>query len=76
MPLHKIYKCCVCHEVLEDYKPIRLVKQKYGKGKYKQYSNVATYDFCKKCYAKFNGWIKNKKEGDRENGNIENEKRL
>lgn len=54
----KIYRCCICHEVLEDYKPIRLVKQKYGIGNYKQYYNVDHYDFCKRCYSKFNNWIK------------------
>ena len=62
MPAIKIYKCCICHEVLEEYKPIRLVKQKYGTGYYNEYKKVCHYDFCKRCYAKFNGWLKKHKE--------------
>lgn len=58
MPAIKIYKCCICHEVLEDYKPIRLVKRQYSKKGFNQYDNVCNYDFCKRCYAKFNNWIK------------------
>ena len=54
----KIYICCICHEVLKEYKPIRLVKQIYGASGYNQYGNVCNYDFCKKCYAKFNSWVK------------------
>lgn len=60
----KIYKCCICHQAL-NYKPIRLVKQKYGIGKYKQYANEENYDFCKECYKKFNRWIlKHEKEDE------------
>ena len=59
----KVYKCCICHKVLEDYKPIRLVKQVYGGGSYNQYHTLTHYDFCKDCYRKFAGWIvKHKKE--------------
>ena len=58
----KIYKCCICHAVLEEDKPIRLVKQLYGLGKYNQYANVHNYDFCKMCYRKFNNWIRKHKE--------------
>lgn len=54
----KVYKCCICHTVLEEEKPIRLVKRVYGKKGYNQFDNVCNYDFCKKCYAKFNNWIK------------------
>lgn len=57
MPIQKIYVCCICHKILEE-KPIRLTKQLYGIGRYNQYSPVANYDFCKKCYGKFNAWIK------------------
>lgn len=58
MPVIKVYKCCICHEVLEDYKPIRLVKQKYKTHGCKEYMKICHYDFCKRCYAKFNNWIK------------------
>lgn len=58
---YKRYFCCICHERLED-KPIRLVKQEYGIGKYLQYSNVDKYDFCEKCYRTFNNWIIKHKE--------------
>lgn len=54
--MRKIYTCCICHEIL-NYKPIRLVKQEYGAGTYNQYANICNYDFCKKCYNKFNSWI-------------------
>lgn len=62
MPAIKIYKCCICHEILEEYKPIRLTRQKYGMHHRNQYSPVANYDFCKRCYAKFNRWLKKHKE--------------
>lgn len=58
----KKYKCCICHEVLED-KPIRLVKMIYGAGKYNQYAQVGKYDFCDKCYLKFSNWLLKHKEG-------------
>lgn len=54
----KIYKCCICHKVLEDYKPIRLTEQHYGIGQYKQYYPTCNYDLCKECYLKFSNWIK------------------
>ena len=53
----KIYKCSICHKTL-DYKPIRLVKQEYGIGKYNQYTGVTNYDFCKRCYQVFDKWIR------------------
>jgi len=65
----KVYKCCICHKELEEYKPIRLVKQLYGIGTYKQYANVRHYDFCKECYRKFNNWIRKHKEGNCDNDN-------
>ena len=27
LKMKKVFRCCICHKVLEDYKPIRLVKQ-------------------------------------------------
>lgn len=62
MPRVKIYKCCICHEILEDEKPIRLVKMKYGVKGYNQYGYVNKYDFCKKCYYRFHKWLKNNRE--------------
>ena len=62
MPAIKIYKCCICHSTLKEYKPIRLVKEKYGKYGYNQYNKVCHYDFCKRCYTKFNNWINKHKE--------------
>ena len=56
----KVYKCCICHKTLKD-KPIRLTKQLYGIGRYNQYNPVANYDFCDKCYGKFNAWIRKHK---------------
>lgn len=57
----KVYKCCICHRVL-DYKPIRLVKQLYGIGNYNQYSYDSKYDFCNKCYKAFDNFINKYKE--------------
>ena len=62
MPRIKVYECCICHEILEDEKPIRLTKQKYGVNGYKQYGYVNKYDFCRKCYGKFHNWIKKHRE--------------
>lgn len=61
MPITKIYKCCICHSVLEEYKPIRLVKQRWDTTR-NVYRNRANYDFCIDCYKKFNNWIKKHKE--------------
>lgn len=54
-------KCCICHQIL-DYKPIRLVKLKYGVIYSDQYKQIAKYDFCNKCFKKFENWIKKHKE--------------
>lgn len=62
----KIYSCCICHKELKE-KPIRLSKQEYGITKRKQYSPVANYDFCDKCYKVFNNWIVKHKEGEKNN---------
>ena len=61
----KIYKCCICHKVLKE-KPIRLVKQKYGAGRYNQYHPIDRYDICKNCYVVFDRWINKHKEGKNE----------
>ena len=58
MPRQKVYICCICHEVLEEYKPTRLVRQEYGRYGYRQYGPIHNYDFCKKCYKKFDNWVK------------------
>lgn len=58
----KIYKCCICHNVLDEYRPIRLVKQNWEFKGYGLYRNKANYDFCIDCYKKFNNWIKKHKE--------------
>ena len=60
MPRVKVYECCICHTILEDYKPIRLVKQKYipNLRGYGGYQNKKNYDFCTDCYKKFNSWIR------------------
>lgn len=55
--MRKEYFCCICYEKL-NYKPTRLVKQEYGAGRYNQYYNLHNYDFCKKCYKKFDNWVK------------------
>ncbi len=66
MPLQKIYKCCICHTVLEDYKPHRLVHQEYDKLRgYGRYNNKHNYDFCDKCYKIFRIWIHKHKEGNK-----------
>lgn len=62
MAAEKIYKCEICHRRLKD-KPIRLVKQEYGLGIYKQYYNVDKYDFCERCYKTFENWLTKHKEG-------------
>lgn len=62
MPKVKIYKCCICHKVLTKEKPIRLVKQIYGAGRYNEYYPVEHYDICKKCYGAFDRWLEKHKE--------------
>ena len=58
MPKEKIYKCCICHKILNK-KPIRLVKQLHNGRIYK---NIFNYDFCNNCYLKFNYWVKKYEE--------------
>ena len=67
MAAPRIYKCCICHKILTDVKPIRLVKQKYptrDERKCKQYYPVASYDFCEKCYKPIDKFINKYKEED------------
>lgn len=58
----KIYKCCICHIVLKDYKPYRLVKQVWDGPYGGRYMNIHNYDFCKKCYIVFDRWIRKHEE--------------
>lgn len=58
----KIYKCCICHTVLDEYKPYRLVMQIWDGPYGGRYMNKHNYDFCKKCYRVFNHWIIKHKE--------------
>ena len=61
----KQYYCCICKKELEE-KPIRLVKQVYGVGRYNQFAPVDKWDFCKTCYERFNNWIKkHRRENER-----------
>ena len=60
MAKEKIYRCCICHKVLENKKPIRLVKQKYPEREERkniQYYAVAIYDFCDRCYKPIDKFI-------------------
>lgn len=57
MAKRRIYKCCICHEKITEYMPIRLTQQKYGAGNYKQYTPIKNFDFCKKCFYIFYKWI-------------------
>ena len=62
--MKNVFRCCICHEVLND-KPIRLVKQVHDNKKpYGAYHYRTNYDFCKRCYAKFNRWIEKHKGVD------------
>ena len=58
----KIYKCCICHTVLDEYKPYRLVMQIWDGPYGGRYMNKNNYDFCKRCYRVFNQWIIKHKE--------------
>ena len=58
----KVYVCTICHKILTDYKPHRLVNQEYGGSGYNQYSNKYTFDFCHDCFKKFKAWIIKHKE--------------
>lgn len=59
LKMKKVFRCCICHKVLEDYKPIRLVKQVHdNKVPYGAYHFETKYDFCKECYKTFDNWIR------------------
>lgn len=58
----KRYFCCICHKELKEEKPIRLIKQIYGAGKYKQYYQTDRYDICKRCYFVFDKWLQKHKK--------------
>lgn len=45
-----IYTCCICNKEIIEYRPVRFIKQLFGYGKYKQYSQIRNYDFCNECY--------------------------
>lgn len=59
----KIYKCSICHQEIQRKDLLRLVKQINDKKEcYSRNINVHNYDFCEKCYMKFDNWIKKYKE--------------
>lgn len=60
--INKVYKCCICHKTLENYKPHRLVHQEYEYKGYGLYRNKHNFDFCDNCFKPFRAWIKKHKE--------------
>ena len=56
--MYKEYKCIICHKTIDVNHAQRLVWQKYGIGRYTQFSNHKNYNFCKECFKYFLGWIK------------------
>lgn len=52
-----MYKCSICHKILENKETIRLAKQLYGISYAGGHYTVEKYDFCKECYKKFNKWL-------------------
>ena len=52
----KVYSCTHCGKQL-TYKPVRLYKNIYGAGRFKQYYPVEYYNLCKRCYKIFDIWI-------------------
>lgn len=61
MPKEKIYKCYLCHKVL-DRKPHRLVYQEYETRGYGRYYTIYNFDFCDKCFKKYRNWLEKHKE--------------
>ena len=57
-----IYKCCICHKILENKDTIRLAKQLYGLSYVGGHQTVKKYDFCRECYKRFEFWLKKHKE--------------
>ena len=62
MAVPKRYFCCICHQELTEYKPIRLTKELYGVGRNGGHYPVEHYDFCKKHYKVFENWLNKHKE--------------
>lgn len=62
-----IYKCCICGKEIFEYRPVRLSKQLFGYGTYKQYCTVRNYDFCSECWDVLDDllfkWQRNKQKG-------------
>ena len=58
MPKEKIYKCYMCHKVL-DHKPHRLVYQEFERSRY---YNIFNFDFCDKCFKTYRNWLEKHKE--------------
>lgn len=57
------YKCCICHQKLKNKDTVRLAKQLYGISRYGGHYTIDKYDFCKKCYMKFELWLNKHKVG-------------
>lgn len=55
----KVYECCICHKIMQDTRPIRLVEQHHdNKETYGSFVYVRNHDFCRQCFSKFIAWIK------------------
>lgn len=67
MPPIKYYECCICHKKV-NYKPTRLVKQRYGVNTNypSQYSMICNYNFCDECFKKFQNWVNKHRRNDDE----------
>lgn len=64
----KQQECCICHATVYNNVVVRLQKCLYGAGRTSGHYPVEHYDFCKRCYAKFEKWInKHKEEADEKN---------
>lgn len=65
MAKERIYNCCICKQVVENKKTIRLCKQLYGISKNGGHYTVEYYDFCAKCFNPIKKYIKkHQKEGE------------
>lgn len=64
MPREIIYKCCICHRVLDPYDTIRVIKQLYHVTLNGGHAKVDQHDFCPRCYSKIDNWIQKHKEED------------
>lgn len=52
MPKLKIYTCSSCGEEFEPEELVRIRKELYGIGNYRQFSSSFFVDLCDKCYDK------------------------